>query len=182
MHVEQKICGIIEASLTELGYELVRVKYFNRDKMNILQIMIARLDLQPINVDDCETVSRTASALLDVEDPITNAYNLEVSSPGIDRPLVKLKDYVNHISYEIMLTLYRPIGVSKRLQGRLIEVTGDDVIVRSHGIDYKINLQDIESAKLALTDELLKKQQTTLKAVGKLTKMMKCERAQPTTC
>lgn len=157
MQIEQKICEIIERSLSDLGYELVRVKYFNRGRRNILQIMIERMDQRGIVVNDCETVSHTVSALLDVEDPISNAYDLEVSSPGIDRPLVKLKDFTNHKDFEVILNLFQPIDNNKRLQGKIIEVISEDITINSNGTDYKISLKEIDSAKLALTDELLKR-------------------------
>jgi len=156
MQVEQKVCTIIEPSLLELGYELVQVKYFNLGKKNTLQIMIERLDDQAIIVSDCEKVSHTISALLDVEDPISSSYNLEVSSAGIDRPLVKTKDYARYKGYEILVVLFMPINNSKRHQGILEDVVDDEISLNVKGITYKIDMADIDSAKLVINDKLLK--------------------------
>ena len=156
MQVEQKICAIIEPSLLELGYELVQVKHFNLGRRNILQIMIERLDDKAIIVSDCEKASYTISALLDVEDPISSSYNLEVSSAGIDRPLVKVKDYISYNGYEILVVLYRPINNSKRYQGILEDTLDDEIALNIKGVVYKINMADIDSAKLVINDKLLK--------------------------
>jgi ribosome maturation factor RimP len=156
MQVEQKICTIIEPSLLELGYELVQVKHFNLGRRNILQIMIERLDDKAIIVSDCEKASYTISALLDVEDPISSSYNLEVSSAGIDRPLVKVKDYIRYKGYEILVVLYRPINNSKRYQGILEDTLDDEIALNIKGVVYKINMADIDSAKLVINDKLLK--------------------------
>jgi ribosome maturation factor RimP len=157
MQIEQKVCEIIEPPLSDLGYEVVRAKYFNRGKANILQIMIDRTDQTPITIDDCEKVSHTVSALLDVEDPISDAYNLEVSSPGIDRPLVKLKDYIKYKGYDIIVHLYNPVDNNRNPRGKLEDVIDNNIIMNAQGLIYKIDIQNINSAKLVLTDKLLKK-------------------------
>lgn len=156
MQIEQKITAIIEKPMIDLGYELVRVKYFNIGKRNILQIMIDRLDGNPIVVDDCEKASHTVSALLDVEDPIAGEYSLEVSSPGIDRPLIKPSDFIKHIGFEIALQLFRPISSKKRIQAKLIEADEDKIKLAIKNETLEVDFQNIESAKLALTKELLK--------------------------
>jgi ribosome maturation factor RimP len=156
MQVEQKICAIIEPSLLELGYEVVQIKYFNLGRSNILQIMIERSDGKAIIVSDCEKASHTISTLLDVEDPISGSYNLEVSSAGIDRPLVKPKDYLRYKGYEILVVLYRPINNSKRHQGILEDVIDDEIALNVKGITHKIGMTDIDSAKLVINDKLLK--------------------------
>jgi len=156
MQIEQKVCAIIEPSLLELGYELVRIKYFNLGKKNILQIMIERLDGKAVIVSDCEKVSQTISALLDVEDPISSGYNLEVSSAGIDRPLVRLKDYNRYKGYEILVMLYRTINNSKRYQGILEDAVENEISLNVKGITHKIDMMDIDSAKLVINDKLLK--------------------------
>lgn len=92
MELTRRIQELIEPSLEDMGYEVVRVLYRSGENAT-LQIMAERKDDQPMNVDDCADISRVVSALLDVDDPITEAYNLEVSSPGIDRPLTRLKDF-----------------------------------------------------------------------------------------
>ena len=93
MDIVQKITQIIEPTLADMGFALVRVLYQGADTNNTLQIMIERADYSAMQADDCEKVSKALSAILDVEDVIANRYLLEVTSPGIDRPLVKLADY-----------------------------------------------------------------------------------------
>lgn len=157
MQIEQKITLIIEKSLEDLGYELVRVKYFNLGKKNILQIMIDRLDQKPIIVDDCEKASNTISVLLDVEDPIDGEYNLEVSSPGIDRPLTKAKDFARFVGYDITLEIMRPINGQKRFQTKLIEADDEKIKIEQNEQVIEIEIENIETAKLTLTNELIKK-------------------------
>ena len=105
----------------------------------------------------CTVVTKfTISTLLDVEDPISGSYNLEVSSAGIDRPLVKPKDYLRYKGYEILVVLYRPINNSKRHQGILEDVIDDEIALNVKGIVHKIGMTDIDSAKLVINDKLLK--------------------------
>ena len=156
MQTEEKVQKIIEESLSGLGYEIVKVKYLNRGRTNILQIMIERTDDTPITVNDCEKASHTISALLDVEDPISAAYSLEVSSPGIDRPLVKLKDYIKYKGYEISIRLFMPINNVKSFHGTLEEVIDNDIVINTGTIKHQINVGNIDSAKLVLNDKLLK--------------------------
>ena len=105
-----------------MGYELVRVHYGSGSGRPTLQIMAERLDRQPMTVDDCAEISRNISALLDVEDPLEDAYLLEVSSPGIDRPLIRPADYERFAGFEARLELTRPIEGRRRFRGRIGEL------------------------------------------------------------
>ncbi len=157
MQIEQKIHEILERSLLGLGYEIVKIKYLNKGKANVLQVMIERTDQKPITVDDCEKASHAVSALLDVEDPISNAYNLEVSSAGIDRPLVKLKDYVKYKGYDISVCLFTPLDSKKNFQGKLEKIIENNVVINTGTVRHQVSIQNIASAKLVLNEKLLKK-------------------------
>ena len=149
-------------SLEALGYDVVRVTMGGAVKMRTLQVMAERKDRRNMTVEDCAEVSRVLSALLDVEDPIQGSYSLEVSSPGIDRPLVRPEDYTRFAGFEARVETRQPIEGRRRFRGRLKGVEDDRVImnvmdVEDSAVAIAIPLSDIERAKLVLTDELIKK-------------------------
>ena len=149
-------------SLEALGYDVVRVTMGGAVKMRTLQVMAERKDRRTMTVEDCAEVSRVLSALLDVEDPIQGSYSLEVSSPGIDRPLVRPEDYTRFAGFEARVETRQPIEGRRRFRGRLKGVEDDRVImnvmdVEDSAVAIAIPLSDIERAKLVLTDELIKK-------------------------
>ena len=149
-------------SLEALGYDVVRVTMGGAVKMRTLQVMAERKDRRTMTVEDCAEVSRVLSALLDVEDPIQGSYSLEVSSPGIDRPLVRPEDYTRFAGFEARVETRQPIEGRRRFRGRLKGVEDDRVIMNvmdleDSAVAIAIPLSDIERAKLVLTDELIKK-------------------------
>ena len=117
---------IIEPALTERGFEIVRIS-MGGGRRKLLQVMLERLDGTNISLDDCADASRAISALLDVEDPIAENYILEVSSPGLNRPLVKLKDYVRFQGSNIQLELHELQENRRRFSGLLTHVEGDEI-------------------------------------------------------
>jgi ribosome maturation factor RimP len=139
-----------------MGYRLVRVAFLGARRAT-LQIMAERRDDAPMTVDDCAEISRNVSALLDVADPIESRYDLEVSSPGIDRPLVAPEDYVRFAGYEAKLETSRPIDGRKRFRGRLIGLAESAVrmVLDAGQGEVAVPLGAIAKAKLVLTDELL---------------------------
>jgi ribosome maturation factor RimP len=152
-----RIVTIVEPSLAAMGYELVRVMLRGGDRP-VLQVMIDRADGDEVTIDDCVDASRTMSALLDVEDPISDAYELEVSSPGIDRPLTRPKDFERFAGLEARIELKQAVEGRKRFRGRLLGLDGDIVrLVGEHAPDAELSLPlaGIVRAKLVLTDELL---------------------------
>jgi ribosome maturation factor RimP len=160
MELESRIWALIGPSLEASGYELVRIA-MQGSQRRTLQVMAERQDRQPMTVDDCASISRAISAILDVEDPIDGAYTLEVSSPGIDRPLVKPQDFSRFAGYLANVETVRPIEGRKRFKGRLkgLDDSGR-VIVVADGVDgaagdIAIDPSDIGRAKLVLTDDLL---------------------------
>lgn len=154
--VEWRVARLIEPSIDAMGYELVRVRLMGRQSQT-LQIMAERRDRQEMSVDDCAAISRQISTLLDVEDPIRGAYDLEVSSPGIDRPLVKLGDFERFVGDEARVETARAVDGRKRFRGRLAGVNDETVLVLCDGAEVRIPFEDVVRAKLILTDELIAK-------------------------
>lgn len=150
----EKITEIITPSLEAMGYEVVRV-LMSGNRSPTLQVMVERRDAGAMTVEDCADVSRTISALLDVEDPIPSAYQLEVSSPGIDRPLVKEADFARFAGFEARIETVAPIEGRRRFQGRLLGLEDHQVTIRLADGEAKVPYQAIKKAKLVLTDELL---------------------------
>jgi ribosome maturation factor RimP len=148
------IVPIIEPSLEAMGYRLVRVAFLGARRAT-LQIMAERLDDVPMTVDDCTAISRSVSALLDVADPIADAYMLEVSSPGIDRPLIHPEDYDRFAGFEARIELSEPVEGRKRFRGRLLGRTVDHIRVVGETGEVQLPLASITKAKLVLTDDLL---------------------------
>jgi ribosome maturation factor RimP len=155
------IAPIIEPSLEAMGYRLVRVAFLGPRRAT-LQIMAERIDDTPMTVDDCTEISRSVSALLDVADPIAGAYMLEVSSPGIDRPLTRPEDYDRFTGFEAKLELGRPLDGRKRFRGRILGRADDHVRLVDDSGEISLPISDIAKAKLVITDDLLKSHSTPL--------------------
>jgi len=150
---------LIEPSVTALGFRLVQVRLMGGASAPTLQVMAEPLGEREMDVDDCAELSRTISALLDVEDPIPGAYTLEVSSPGIDRPLVRLEDFERHAGFEAKIELRQLVDGRRRYSGRLLGTQDDDVLIRIADKQGEqtvaVPYGEIERAKLKLTDELI---------------------------
>jgi ribosome maturation factor RimP len=149
-----KIEAMIAPSLEAMGYRLVRVA-ITGGRRATLQIMAERGDEQAMTVEDCADISRTVSALLDVADPMVGAYTLEVSSPGIDRPLVRREDYARFAGFEAKIELSEPVDGRRRFRGKLLGVDGDEVRLLVDDATIALPLAAVVRAKLVLTDELL---------------------------
>jgi ribosome maturation factor RimP len=150
----RQITELIEPTLNEMGFELVRVLVAGGQRPT-LQIMVERRDAAPITLEHCAEASHAVSALLDVADPIAGAYRLEVTSPGIDRPLVRPADYERFAGLEARLETELPIDGRRRFRGRLAGLSGTDVRLALPEGERMIPLEAIRKAKLVLTDELL---------------------------
>ena len=150
-----RIETLIAPSLEAMGYRLVRVAVTGGRRVQVLQVMAERIDDRPMSVDDCTEVTHSVSALLDVEDPIEHAYVLEVSSPGIDRPLVRREDYERFRGHEAKLELATPIDGRRRFRGKLLGLEADRVRLNLGTEVVELPLACIQRAKLVLTDELL---------------------------
>ncbi len=138
-----------------LGYNLVQVKLADGTRRKTLMIMAERKDDVMMSFDDCTEITNAVSALLDVEEPISGAYNLEVCSPGIDRPLTKRDDYTRFSGYEIKAETIIPIGGRKRFRGILKGIDGDEIMLVVDGVEVKLPFTHIRTAKLVMTDELI---------------------------
>ena len=149
-----KIEAIIAPPLEAMGYRVVRVT-MTGGRRATLQIMAERADERPMTVEDCADISRTVSALLDVADPIAGAYTLEVSSPGIDRPLVRREDFARFTGYEAKVKLSQPVAGRRRFRGKLLGVEGEAVRLLVDEAAIDLPLAQVTRAKLVLTDELL---------------------------
>lgn len=149
------VARLIEPSLDSMGYDLVRVQISGGASDRCLQIMAERKDRAEMNVEDCASISRNISTILDVEDPITEAYTLEVSSPGMDRPLVRLEDFTRFAGFEARIDTREAIVDRKRFRGKLKGVEGETILIEVDGETYEIPFEDILRAKLVLTDELI---------------------------
>jgi ribosome maturation factor RimP len=146
---------LIAPSLADIGFRVVRVSFGGGGRPN-LQVMAEPSDGSPMTVEHCADISRVVSAILDVEDPIPTAYMLEVTSPGIDRPLITRDDYRRFAGFEAKLELRRSIDGRKRFNGRIQPVNGEDqVTIATDAGAVALPFEDIVKAKLVLTDELI---------------------------
>jgi ribosome maturation factor RimP len=158
--VAARVAGIVAPVIADLGFRLVRVKVSGQNGCTI-QIMAERED-GTMTVEDCEAVSRALSPVLDLEDPVERAYHLEISSPGIDRPLVRRQDFERWTGYEAKIELAAPLSGRKRFRGVIRDVEGDTVGLELP--DAKdgeeplvwLPLSDLADARLVLTDELVR--------------------------
>lgn len=149
-HLEEVLTPTIEAA----GYRLVRLRLMG-GKVKTLQIMAERAD-GTMNVEDCATLSRALSEFLETEDPIEGEYNLEVSSPGIDRPLTRLTDFSRWSGHEAKIELNAPqANGRKKFKGLLLGLDGTDVVLETNGERLKFPFGAVSEAKLVLTDKLI---------------------------
>lgn len=156
-----RLTQVIEPEAKALGFELVRVKLSGSGDERTLQVMAEDPATGQLVVDQCMALSRRISDRIDAieeqgEELIAGAYNLEVSSPGIDRPLTRAKDYADWAGHEVNLSLGEPVGDHRKLRGELLGIEGDTVAVEDRKAGrMEVSLQNIHSAKLVLTDKLI---------------------------
>lgn len=147
---------LIEPEVNHLGYGLVRVAMIGGTSDPTLQVMAERPDTRQLHLEDCERISRRLSELFDERDPIDGSYRLEVSSPGIDRPLTRIKDFADWAGHEARIALAESSGKRKQFSGTLQGVSGSVVqLTGKDGREHSIEFSDIASAKLLLTDKLI---------------------------
>lgn len=157
--LEQRIARIVEPVANDLGYSLVRVKMTQENGLT-LQIM-AEDGNGRFNITDCERLSKDVSPVLDVEDPIDREYHLEVSSPGIDRPLVRARDFAAYIGHEAKVELSDLLDGRRRFRGLIKAVDGDYVVITLPDVpkgtepDFRLPLAMLAEAKLVMTDKLM---------------------------
>ena len=150
------LAGRIEPEVKSLGFDLVRVAMIGGTSDPTLQVMAERPDTRQLDLSDCEALSRRLSDWLDREDPIEGSYRLEVSSPGIDRPLTRLKDFADWAGHEARIGLRDPRDGRKQFSGTLDGVDGEHVkLTDKSGAMHVLPFTAISSAKLLLTDKLI---------------------------
>ncbi len=162
--IDQRLAEIITPAIEGLGFELVRVRLMG-GLHKTLQIMADRPE-GGIDVEDCGKISTAVSAVLDVEDPITDPYTLEVSSPGIDRPLTRFKDFEVWTDYEARIETSEMIEGRKRFKGFLRGTEGDEVLIEIEEGTIGLKFDWLSDAKLILTDELIAEMLRQRKATG----------------
>lgn len=147
--IEGRVCEIVQQHLASLGYELVRVKLMGGAKYKTLQIMIDRLDGEMLTIEDCEIASRQVSVLLDVEDPMDARYSLEMSSPGLNRPLTREKDLLESIGQRVKLSTKLPVEGQKNFSGKLLSFANSIVVIQQDDSVLKeIQVANINEANL----------------------------------
>ena len=168
--IDKRLAEIVRPVIEDLGFELVRIRLMGGETKT-LQIMAERPE-GGIEVDQCADISNAVSAVLDVEDPILDAYNLEVSSPGIDQPLTRLKDFDTFEGYDAKLETSELIDGQRRFRGILAGIEGEDVLVNIQQggdvVTVGLNIDWLTDAKLVMTDELIREMLRQRKAAGAL--------------
>ncbi|WP_299672372.1 ribosome maturation factor RimP [uncultured Roseobacter sp.] len=162
--IDRRMAEIITPVIEDMGFELVRVRLMS-GKSTTLQIMADKPE-GGIEVDDCAEISQAVSAILDVEDPILDEYTLEVSSPGIDRPLTRLKDFEMFEGYEAKIETGEMIDGRRRFKGELAGVENDEVLINVAEGTIGLKFGWLSDAKLVLTDDLIKEMLRQRKASG----------------
>lgn len=165
--IDRRLAGVVRPAVEAMGYELVRLRLMG-GKTKTLQIMADRPD-GGIQIDELGEITHAVSAVLDVEDPIEEAYTLEVSSPGIDRPLTRLKDFDTWSGYEARVETNELIDGRRRFKGRLAGTEGHEVLIAIEDgedeITIGLNFDWLSDAKLVLTDELIAESLKNRKAI-----------------
>ena len=154
------IARLIEPTVKELGFDLVRVAMIGGTSDPTLQVMAERPDTRQLTIDDCADISRRLSDLIDAEeaagrDPIEGGYRLEVSSPGIDRPLTRRADFADWAGHEARIKYAEPVDGAKQVSGIIEGISGDTIRVATPKGERQIDFTNIASAKLLLTDKLI---------------------------
>lgn len=166
--MDRRMAEILTPSIEGMGFEVVRIRVMGGETKT-LQIMVERPD-GGIDVDECAQVSNAVSAILDVEDPLEDAYALEVSSPGIDRPLTRLKDFETWEGYEAKIETTEMIDGRRRFKGVLAGLEGDEVLLNleqgKETVTIGLHIDRLSDAKLVLTDELISEMLRQRKAAG----------------
>ncbi|MEZ5994362.1 MAG: ribosome maturation factor RimP [Hyphomonadaceae bacterium] len=152
--VEERVIALIEPTASGLGFRIVRVRVSgNRRKR--LQIMAERVSDGQMGIDDCSRLSRALSPVFDLEDPVQGEYDLEISSPGIDRPLMRIEDFERFIGHEAKLETAAMVDNRRRYKGVIKAVHGDEITLAGEHGEAKLMFSALSDARLVLTDKLI---------------------------
>jgi ribosome maturation factor RimP len=154
MSEKLKIEELITPTINSLGYDLVRVQILD-EGIKTLQIMVDRLDEANLTIDDCSIISKEISVIVEINDPIGENYSLEVSSPGIDRPLLRFKDFEKYAGFHARVDMNIALEGRKKFKGKLTGIEGNNIRIKVKEETYLLPFNKIEKAKLTLTQELL---------------------------
>jgi ribosome maturation factor RimP len=149
------IARLFEPAVKDMGLDLVRVAMIGGTSDPTLQVMAERPDTRQLTIDDCETLSRRISDILDEVDPIEEGYRLEVSSPGIDRPLTRRSDFADWAGHEARIKFVEPVDTAKQVSGDIVGIDGDTIRISTSKGERTVDFANIASAKLLLTDKLI---------------------------
>jgi ribosome maturation factor RimP len=152
--VEERVIALIEPTAQNLGYRIVRVR-LSGNRRKRLQIMAERLADGQMGVDDCGRLSRALAPVFDLEDPVQGEYDLEISSPGIDRPLMSVEDFQRFIGHDAKLETAAMIDGRRRWKGQIKAVEGDTIVLAAEGGEARLNFAQLSDARLVLTDKLI---------------------------
>jgi len=162
--IEQLVHDTILGAVAALGFDIVRIRMLDKNvtadsATKVLEILIERKDGVYVSIADCKNVSNAISTILDVEEVIDSKYNLEVSSAGVERPLIKPEDFVRFNNYVVQIKLHQAVEGAKKYIGRIISADAVSVTIKQDNgtKELSINFENIKDAKLVLTDELFRK-------------------------
>lgn len=164
--LEERITGIIEPTITGLGYNLVCVQESGEGGGLTIQVMAENPQTKLLGMDDCTKINRAISPILEVEDPIAGAYRLEISSPGIDRLLVREQDFADYVGFEVKIEIDPPVEVQKRFRGRIVGFEENTVLLKIDNGQVALPFASIQKAKLVMSAELIKETQKRIKALN----------------
>lgn len=151
---EERVVALVEPTAAEMGYRLVRVR-LSGNRRKRLQIMAERVSDGQMGIEDCERLSRAISPIFDLEDPIQGEFDLELSSPGIDRPLMRIEDFERFTGYEAKLETGAMINGQRRFKGVIAGVAGDVITLATEHGDVTLKFSELSDARLVLTDKLI---------------------------
>ncbi len=140
--------ALFEPVVTGLGFELIEIEHYPNPKHGVLRLYIDRADGSGIKIEDCSAVSRQLSALIDVEEPIRGHFNLEVSSPGMDRPLKRLQDYNRFLGEQVKIKTSMPLDGQRNFKGRLLSADADTVVIETETEELGLPMAAIDKARL----------------------------------
>jgi ribosome maturation factor RimP len=156
---ETKIFNLLEKTINLLGFDLVLVSLVN-DGIKTLKVIIDGKNGVKLSIDGCQSVSKAIAPILDVEDPISGKYLLEVSSAGVERPLVKKEDFLRFVGYVILIRLYQPVENKKKYQGKLLGLEDNNILLEvvsgADIVNKIISFESVKSANLVLTDDIFR--------------------------
>ncbi len=152
--VEERVIALIEPTAGELGYRIVRVR-LSGNRRKRLQIMGERISDGQMGIDDCTKLSRALGPVFDLEDPVQGEYDLEISSPGIDRPLMRIEDFERFVGFDAKLETAVPVNNQRRWKGVIQAVNGDEITLATDQGEAKLKFSALSDARLVLTDKLI---------------------------